>query len=225
MVLPGSGQTITMNQINLEISSDNNHQTCWLAGSDFRTLAGVASGTIRMTDFHGKSANPNPHNLTYPDFTDVVVNIGTVKDNQRTAAGGDRWAANIIIGHLDVNPADYLEMSVRYKGGGVQHFGYWAGNGWTAIATSPPPHPAHPSGGWRGVWNGRNWDNAYHARNGFNSPSGISSSNGWKFYKEGGYPNKWRIFTWKADKQIEHIILNHVGNAWGGAKHVVVQFR
>lgn len=53
MALPSSG-AISVNAINVELGKAGTTQSS-LGQTDFRTLAGVASGEISMSNFHGKS--------------------------------------------------------------------------------------------------------------------------------------------------------------------------
>jgi hypothetical protein len=113
MTLPASG-TITMAQVLAELQTTNPSRTTPISlnDSDVRTLAGVASGTISMSNLHGKSAGAtwdsfggivwavdisSPYNAT----AGITLNgNGTISTSKTPVDGGSTfsgatWGSNI----------------------------------------------------------------------------------------------------------------------------------
>ena len=132
MALPSSGP-ISINAINVELGKAGTTQSS-LGQTDFRTLAGVASGAISLASFYGKA------NWVYQAGRTIVGDTGLVQDF--TAITSFEWTppANNRIVTL------YCEAYVyQHTGGSAQGGEYayvyariegWNGSSWVQLAQS-----------------------------------------------------------------------------------------
>ena len=77
MTLPYSGNPISMSQVNVELGYASN-ATISLNDTDVRALAGKASGTISLNDFHGKSSG-NPDFFQFVYTSDAMLETNNIR--------------------------------------------------------------------------------------------------------------------------------------------------
>jgi hypothetical protein len=133
MTLPSSG-VITIGDINVELGLTRTAQLD-LNASNARTLAGIASGQIKMSDFYGKSNitpgsqtfGPGSYSFTTPRYLTMVV--------QLYAGGGGGHGAHTNDGYMHGydgspdgggGPSSY-NIAASYGGGADGSTGYGAG--------------------------------------------------------------------------------------------------
>lgn len=114
MALPSSGNPISLNQVNVELGLSGT-TTISMNQTSVRNLFGIASGTIRMSDGHGKSAY-TPQALGFGLNSYYTTDTATWYDVElSTANNWDNWSPGEY-----VSGAGPITLEVRqYKPGGA----------------------------------------------------------------------------------------------------------
>ena len=131
MALPTSGP-LSINNINVELGKAGTTQSS-LGQTDFRTLAGVASGTISMSNFYGKAnwtfvtTDLRVVYLVYTDSGFVTSRYGTYVVPSNRKVKKLKCVANVQ-NHVNTNTAT-ASVAAAIQG--------YNGSSWVTLATGP----------------------------------------------------------------------------------------
>lgn len=184
MSLPASG-TLALSQISVELGRAANATTS-LGEAAVRTLAGVASGPIAMSNLYGKANKP----------ASVVAHVLVVSGAGNGGNGGN-GGGGVWIGDMTLDTGIAYPVSIGGMGGGVTTFNGIAPAGGSSNFGDSGEHggsqPGNGGGmGWGSMWtwpgdpNGEQWYCAGGGGGGAGEPGGNGSNDG----LNGAYPGK-----------------------------------